>query len=114
MLRQLERDAQHVQAVHRHPAGAVGLLDVAAGGQRRAAIEDADVVQAQESALENVVALCVLAVHPPGEIQQQLVKHALAETRDRALPLYASRRSCKRASAAQACTGGFTSPNAHS
>ena len=35
VARQFQRDGQHVQAVHGHPAGAVGLLDDAAGGQRR-------------------------------------------------------------------------------
>ncbi len=38
------------------------------------AIEWADVVQAQEASLENVVALAVLAVHPPSEVEQQLVE----------------------------------------
>ena len=55
--RQLERDAHQVQAVHRHPGGAVGLVDEAAGRQRRAAVEDADVVEAEEAALEDVAAL---------------------------------------------------------
>ena len=74
---------EHVQAVHRHPARAVGLLEVAAGRQRRAAVEDADVVEAEEAALEDVVALRVLAVHPPGEVEQQLVEDALEERRGR-------------------------------
>ena len=42
-----------------------------AGGQRGAAVEHADVVQAEEAALEHVVARGILAVHPPGEVQQQ-------------------------------------------
>ena len=71
--------ASRFRHVHRHPAGAVGLLDVAAGGQRRAAVEDADIVQAQEAALKDVLALGILAVDPPGEVQQQLVEHALQE-----------------------------------
>ena len=37
--------------------GAVGLVDEAAGRQRRAAVEHADVVQAEEAALEDVAAL---------------------------------------------------------
>ena len=41
------------------------------------AIEDADIVQAEESALKNIISFGILAVHPPGEIQQQLVKDAL-------------------------------------
>ncbi len=54
VLRQFQRDAHQVQAIHRHPARAVGLVDVAAGRQRRAAVEDADVVEAEEAALENL------------------------------------------------------------
>ena len=77
--RQFQRDGHQVQTVHGHPAGAIGLLDKAAAGQRLAAVEDADIVQAQEAALEDVPAFGVLAVHPPGEIEQQLVKDALQE-----------------------------------
>ncbi len=76
-FRQFQRDGQQIQGVHRHPTGAVGLFDVAAGGQRRAAVEHADVVQTQEAALEDVHALGVLAVHPPGEVQHQLVEDTL-------------------------------------
>ena len=43
------------------------------------AVERADVVEAEEAALEDVVALGVLAVDPPGEVQQQLVEDALEE-----------------------------------
>src|SRR4029077_17253668 len=39
-------------------------------------IEGADVVEAQEPALEDVVALGVLAIHPPREIDEQLVEDA--------------------------------------
>ena len=76
VLRELQRDAHQVQAVHRHPAGAVRLVDVAAGRQRRAAIEDADVVQAEKAALEDVAPFGVLAIDPPGEVQHQLVEDA--------------------------------------
>ena len=48
-------------------------------GSGRAAIEHADVVEAEKSALEDVHALGVLAVHPPGEVEQQLVEDALEE-----------------------------------
>ena len=71
--RQLRRQLQHVLAEERHPCRAVRLLEVAAGGERRAAVEDADVIQAEEAALEDVLAEAVLAVHPPGEVEQQLV-----------------------------------------
>ena len=79
LARQLEGDGQHVQAEHAHPGGAVGLLEVAAGRQRRAAVEDADVVQPEEAALEDVAAVGVLAVDPPGEVEQQLVEDAFEE-----------------------------------
>ena len=52
----------------------------------------------------------VLAIHPPGEIHQQLMEHASPGMRSRLCPS-ASRRSGKQRQQAQACTGGFTSPN---
>ena len=48
-------------------------------GSGARAVEDADVVEPEEAALEDVAALGVLAVHPPGEIEQQLVEDALEE-----------------------------------
>jgi hypothetical protein len=39
--------------------------------------ERSDVVQAEEAAFENVHPFGILAVHPPGEIQQELVEDAL-------------------------------------
>ncbi len=71
---QFQSHGQHVQAVHTHPSRAVRLFQVAAGGQRRAAVKDADVVQPQEAAFENVVAVQILAVHPPGEVQHEFVE----------------------------------------
>jgi hypothetical protein len=62
---------EHVLAEHRHPGRAVRLFQPAAGGQGRAAVEHPDVVQAEESSLEHIVAGGILAVDPPGEIQQQ-------------------------------------------
>ena len=52
--RELDGDLEHVLAEQRHPGRAVGLLQVAAGRQRRAAVEHADVVEAEEAALEHV------------------------------------------------------------
>ena len=62
---------QQGQRVERHPAGAVGLLETAARWQVRA-VDRADVVQAEEAAGEEVVALGVHPVDPPGEVHQQL------------------------------------------
>src|SRR5262245_45754559 len=75
--RQLYSDLEHVLAEERHPGGAVGLFEVAAGRQRRAPVEDPDIVQPQEAALEDVSAGKVFAVHPPGEVEQQLLEGVL-------------------------------------
>ncbi len=72
--RQLNADLQHVLAEQCDPGRAVGLLQVAAGGQRRAAVEDADIVQPEEASLEEVLAEAVFAIHPPGEVQQQALR----------------------------------------
>src|SRR5688572_31774502 len=77
LLRQLERDLEHGLREERHPRGTICLLEIAARRQRLRAIEDADVVEAEEPALEDVVALAILAVHPPREVQEQLVEHPL-------------------------------------
>ena len=86
---QLQRNRHHVEAVHRHPAGAVGLLEPPPGGQLRAAVEHADVVEPEEPALEDVAAVGVLAVDPPREVERQLLEHALEEhaIADAAAPL---------------------------
>src|SRR5262245_24240864 len=52
---------------------------MAASRQGRAAIENADIVESQESTLEDVLAFRVLPIHPPREVQHELVKHALQE-----------------------------------
>ena len=51
---------QHRRAVEGHPRGAVRLLEVAPGRQRLAAVEHADVVEAEEAAAEHVLAVQVL------------------------------------------------------
>ena len=50
--RELEGDLEHVLAEQRHPGRAVGLLQMAAGRQRRAAVEDADIVEPEKAAFE--------------------------------------------------------------
>src|SRR5262245_32951498 len=42
-------------------------------------VEHADVVEAEEPALEHVLAEPVLAIHPPGEVQRELVEGRLEE-----------------------------------
>ena len=79
VLRQLHRDGQHVQGVHGHPARTVGLFEMSACRQRSAPVEHANVVETEESPLEDVHPLGVLPVDPPGEVQKELVEHALEE-----------------------------------
>src|SRR6266581_4288284 len=79
LLGEFQRDTQQIQTVHGHPAGAVGLFELPAAGQSGGAVEGADVVEPQESTLEDVVALGVLAIDPPGEIDQQLLEYPLQE-----------------------------------
>ena len=78
-LGQDEGDLQHALAVERHPRRAVRLLQRAAGRQRRAAVEDADVVEAEEAAGEDVAPRRVLAVDPPVEVQHQALERVLQE-----------------------------------
>ena len=77
MRRELESDLEHVLAEQGHPGGAVGLFQIASGGQRRTAVENADIVEAEKPALEQVSAETVLAVHPPAEIRRQPTEYPL-------------------------------------
>ncbi|MCX5737397.1 MAG: hypothetical protein NTZ61_02680 [Proteobacteria bacterium] len=70
VIGEAQRHLEHVQAELRHPRGAVGLLEDLATGQHRRTIEGADVVEAEKAAFEDVVAEVVLAIHPPGEVDQ--------------------------------------------
>ena len=101
------RDRRHAERVQRHPAGAVGLLERAARGQVRA-VDRADVVEPEEAALEQVRAVGVLAVDPPGEVDEQLVEDARRKPKSRPPSI------ANTSSAAHACTGGLTSSNDHS
>src|SRR5205823_1637472 len=48
-------------------------------GQGLRSVEDADVVEAEKAAREEVLALDVLAVHPPGEVDEELLEQPLEE-----------------------------------
>ena len=79
-MREFERHREHREAIEAHPGRAVGLLEKSAGRQRLGAIEDADVIQPEETAGEKIVAFGVFAVHPPGEIEQQLLEGAFEKS----------------------------------
>ena len=67
-------DLRHILAEQGHPGCPVCLLQVAAGGKRCTAIEDADVIEAEKASFEYVLAEPVFTIHPPGKIQSQLVE----------------------------------------
>src|SRR5215469_4729432 len=77
VLCKLQCDRHQVQAIHAHPAGAVGLLDVASSRQRSASVKDSDVIKAEEPALKHISAVGIFAIDPPVEVEQQLVENAL-------------------------------------
>jgi hypothetical protein len=62
-----------------HPCRAVRLPEMSAGWQRGRAVENADIVQPEKAALENVMTIRILAVHPPGEVQQKFLEDTLQE-----------------------------------
>ena len=72
--RELDRNSHQVQREHSHPTSAVALLEMCAIGKLRVAIEDADVVESEKTALENIFAFEVFAIHPPGEGDQHFVE----------------------------------------
>ncbi len=67
------RHGGHGQGIRRHPPRGVGLLQRAADG-KVGAVDRPDIVQPQEAALEEVVALLVLEVDPPREVDEELVE----------------------------------------
>src|SRR4029077_20779459 len=58
---------------------AVGLLEGSAGRQRARTVEDADVVEPEEAATEESATVDVLAIDPPGEVEDALLEHAREE-----------------------------------
>src|SRR6516165_8772968 len=72
--RQFQGNAHQVEGVHRHPCSAVGLVDVTPARQGCVPVEYSDIVEPEKPALENISALDVLAVDPPGEVQHQLME----------------------------------------
>ena len=78
-LRQFQGHGHHGAAVEGHPGGGIRLLQALARGQRLVAVEEADVVHPQEPAREDLPPREVLAVHPPREVEEQLLERPLQE-----------------------------------
>src|SRR6266568_7136605 len=79
-LREFQRHGKHREAIKSHPRSAVRLLEESASWQRLRTIEYADVIEPEETAGEKIVAFGVLAIHPPGEIEQQLLECAFEKS----------------------------------
>src|SRR6185295_15163495 len=77
LLRKLERDSHQVQTEHPHPASRVALFENYSGRMLLAAIDHSDVIESKEAAFEKIVAFAVYFVHPPREVDHQLVKTLL-------------------------------------
>src|SRR6185369_8317203 len=73
----LKCDAKHIQGVHRHPARAVRLFQMSARGKLSISVKNTDIVETEEPTLEYIIPFVILAVHPPCEIEEQLVKDFL-------------------------------------
>ena len=78
-MRQFDGDVEHVQRIHGHPGGAVALLNRAAIGEGIAAVEHANVVEAEEAALKDIVARLIHPVGPPGVTHQEFIEGFLQE-----------------------------------
>src|ERR1700758_4525026 len=74
VLRELQRKPHQVQAVHGHPACAIGLINITTGGQWSAPVENSDIIQAEKSTLQDVESGDVFSVYPPGKIEKQLME----------------------------------------
>ena len=75
MLGQFECNVQHGQAVESHPSCRISLLQSSASWQGIGAIEETYIVQAEKAAFEDVLAIEVFSIHPPSEVEQQLLEH---------------------------------------
>src|ERR1043165_2918995 len=54
---------------------------MAAGRKRCTAIENTDVIETEKAALKDVHPVRVFTIHPPGEVQEQLLEDSLKEDR---------------------------------
>src|SRR5262249_49677375 len=71
---QFQCHREHRRAVKGHPGGAVGLLQTSTIWQGFRPVEHADVVQTEEASRKQVLAFKVLAVDPPGKVDQELLE----------------------------------------
>jgi hypothetical protein len=138
VLGELEGDVEHVEAEERHPGRSVGLSKDATGGKRLGSVEGSDVVESEETSLEDVVSASVLSVNPPAKqatrrsvrrVPRAMTGSSKAETyqvklmssfwktlskKSRSSRPNSFRSILKTRNVAQAWTGGLTSLKFHS
>ena len=78
-LSQFEGDPEHAGTIETHPRGAICLVQREAVGQRVVSVKNTNVVQPQKASSEEIVAVAVQSVHPPGEVKQKLLKSSFQE-----------------------------------
>lgn len=64
VLGEFKSDVEHVEAVECHPGRSISLSKLSTGRKRLRTVESTDVVQAEESTLEDVVSSRILSVYP--------------------------------------------------
>jgi len=74
---QLQRHGEHRAAVKGHPGRAIGLLEVGRRRERPRTISNRPMLSSPRNPpAKRCLPSTVLAVDPPGEVDQQLVEHA--------------------------------------
>ena len=74
ITREFQRNRQHCRAIKSHPCRAVCLLQITSCRQRLRAVKNTDIVQPQKPTGKQVPTIHILAIDPPCEIDQQLLK----------------------------------------
>src|SRR6202162_2909296 len=86
-LGQFECHGHHYATIKRHPCRSIRLFKFSAIRSRSRTVEHADVIQAEKTASEKVFPVGILAVHPPREIQKQLLKSTFEKIQVTLAPL---------------------------
>ena len=76
---QFQGDRKHGQTIERHPGSPVSLLKLSSCRHWPGAVKHTDVIQTEEATGEQMLPVNVLTVHPPREIDEQLLKHTCEE-----------------------------------
>src|SRR5213080_2648932 len=77
--REFNRNPHQVQRKHSHPTRAIALFKMATVEKGGAAIEYADVIESEESALKDIVTFGIFSIHPPGKGEQQFMEDRIQE-----------------------------------